>query len=106
MRNERIPLVVLVTAITLVTTVASAQMMPLPVGPPIARTDGPSYGPAYPPKLAKAEPAPETASTQAPLVKPAVERQRIEPPRHPVERPAASKPQKAMPPVRTSMRPT
>ena len=55
--NRRIPFAILTCTAVLLATSAWAQVMPLPIGPPMARTDSPSYGPAYPPpRLARAEP--------------------------------------------------
>ena len=67
---RRISFAVLISCASLVATSAGAQVMPLPLGPPLARTDGPNYGPAYPPpRLARHEP-PATPAATAPVSAP------------------------------------
>jgi hypothetical protein len=87
--NRRIPFA-LITAIALLATSASAQVMPLPIGPPLARTDGPSYGPAYPPpQLVRLEPQSRvtTANTKARNMNPPATKAKTELKREPERRP-------------------
>jgi hypothetical protein len=54
-------------AAVLLSTAAAAQVMPSPIGPPLARIGGPSYGPAYPPRRVATPDAPKHDVATAPV---------------------------------------
>ncbi len=116
----RIPITISTIAAVMLATAALGQVMPLPVGPPLARTDGPSYGPPYPPPqsvaLAKTQPVPtvqaiaktETpkeppvAATTPPKASKPAEKPRADP-RHIANRDGRPPIARPVPPTRTAM---
>ena len=94
--NRLVSFAIVTSTVLMLAPSAWAQVMPLPIGPPLARTDGPSYGPAYPPpqlvrhkpqsnlRTAKAVATSKTSNVSVPATKPKTELKR-EPERRPTD---------------------